>query len=204
MRLILIVFVATFYSFLINAQPTIKYEFNNRADSILYSGITNVLYVKKGTPISRESSVRIKKIQRKKYAVEIDNSSQEKIDIYIMDEVSNPETNESENVVVDKIPVKIIKDTLEVEICIGNNNKEIYFTENIELSLCTNIDCDLKIVSYSLVINKELFEAIGSKFNDKIREAIKNTDKNTSIQVEVVYKDVLNNKKKLISLFEKK
>lgn len=204
MRLILIVFLATFYSFLINAQTTIKYEFNNQADSILYSGITNVLYVKKGTPISRESSVRIKKIQRKKYAVEIDNSSQEKIDIYIMDEVSNPETNESENVVVDKIPVKIIKDTLEVEICIGNNNKEIYFTENIELSLCTNIDCDLKIVSYSLVINKELFEAIGSKFNDKIREAIKNTDKNTSIQVEVVYKDVLNNKKKLISLFEKK
>ena len=204
MRLILIVFFATFYSFLINAQTTIKYEFNNQADSILYSGITNVLYVKKGTPISRESSVRIKKIQRKKYSVEIDNSSQEKIDIYIMDEVSNPETNESENVVVDKIPVKIIKDTLEVEICIGNNNKEIYFTENIELSLCTNIDCDLKIVSYSLVINKELFEAIGSKFNDKIREAIKNTDKNTSIQVEVVYKDVLNNKKKLISLFEKK
>lgn len=204
MRLILIVFVATFYSFLINAQTNIKYEFNNQADSILYSGITNVLYVKKGTPISRESSVRIKKIQRKKYAVEIDNSSQEKIDIYIMDEVSNPETKETENVVVDKIPVKIIKDTLEVEICIGNNNKEIYFTENIELSLCTNIDCDLKIVSYSLVINKELFEAIGSKFNDKIREAIKNTDKNTSIQVEVVYKDVLNNKKKLISLFEKK
>lgn len=204
MRLILIVFVATFYSFLINAQTNIKYEFNNQADSILYSGITNVLYIKKGTPISRESSVRIKKIQRKKYAVEIDNSSQEKIDIYIMDEVSNPETNESENVVVDKIPVKIIKDTLEVEICIGNNNKEIHFTENIELSLCANIDCDLKIVSYSLVINKELFEAIGSKFNDKIREAIKNTDKNTSIQVEVVYKDVLNNKKKLISLFEKK
>lgn len=204
MRLILIVFVATFYSFLINAQTTIKYEFNNQADSILYSGITNVLYVKKGTPISRESSVRIKKIQRKKYAVEIDNSSQEKIDIFIMDEVSNPETNETENIVVDKIPVKIIKDTLEVEICIGSNNKEIHFTENIELSLCTNIDCDLKIVSYSLVINKELFEAIGSKFNDKIREAIKNTDKNTSIQVEVVYKDVLNNKKKLISLFEKK
>ena len=120
-----------------------------------------------------------------------------------MEELTNPETKEKEKVVIDKLPVRLSKDSLQVEICIGNNTKKIQYSDELEINLCSNIDCDLKIESYNLVINKNLIEAIGSKFTDKIREVINKTKEKEIIQVEVVYKDILNNKKKIISVFEK-
>ena len=185
------------------SQNIVLYEYNNSQEEVFFKDITNVMYVKKGIPHCLDGSLEIKPLGRKKYAIRTLNTLKDSSEVLILQEKKNPETEQTEKVVIDKKKIRLEEKELIVEICIGNKKKIIDNIINEKLKLCTNINNDLKIVSYNIVINKLLIKVIGSRFNEKVINAINKAKKGQEIQFELIYKDVLGEKETIHSIFIK-
>lgn len=201
MRIIILVYSILVYSFSFFSQDAVYLEFNNKREPVFYKGITNVLYVKQGIPYCNDGSLEIKSLGRKKYAVLVNDRAVDSCRLIIKENKDILENKENEVIKTALISIQTTNDT--VQICIGENTTTIKNIMEEELGLCFDIKNELKIISYNIVINKVLIEVIGSRFNDKVKQAIFDSAKNQEIQIEATYKDVLNNRKTINSVFYK-
>jgi hypothetical protein len=197
-------FIFIFSPFFLYSQQVVNYEFNNKLDTVFYTNIANVLYVKKGKPISLNEDVIVTHINRKTYAVEIKNKEIEEIELLIVQENINPETKEKEEVIIDKIPIVLNREEVTIDLCIGENSKDVYEITNENINVCSSVNGNFKILSYNMVIDKKLIQVMGSKFNENVVNAINSCTKNKEIQFEAVYIDILKRKKTMVKTFVKK
>lgn len=188
MRLILFLFLLNI--FCVRSQ---LYLFNGLPDSTFYFNVCNSFFVNEGIPMSMDGMFLITRTQDPKvYAVTLNQQKDtpESI-IYIVKFLENPETQEQEKVVIDKFPIKIVKENPVDSLCLVNLSTNSN-SDDIELKWCGDFNRGLVIVEYDISFLNQVYSVKSSQLTKEIKNKLYNLAKGQEIKTRIVSKDLLN------------
>ena len=193
----------TLLSFSLQGQ---KYLFNNKKDTVFFSNYVNEFFVKQGTPLCFDGTVKIYPTDKKnKYLIEVlDTVTRVEGLLNVAAYVETPEGG-TEKIFIDKFSF-IIKKSPEPLLYIGKaTSKEIVDTANLALSIGfaekwpkANFQITESIISLD---KNEAISIKSNQLNQTVIRKIKKLCGGSEFQISVVYKDPLLRAKRISGVF---
>lgn len=183
-----------------------QYLFNNKKEAIFFSNYVNELFVKEGTPLCFDGTLRVHPTDKKNsYLVEVlDTVTRDTGKLNIASYTETPEGGR-EKIFIDKFAF-VIKNNLQPTLYIGSaSTLEIVDTANLSLSIRFAEQwpkANFQITEVSIILDKkEVITLKSNQLNQIIIRKIKQLLAGAEIQISVVYKDPLLRSKRISGVF---
>tara|TARA_Y100000766_G_C18632688_1_gene471543 strand:- start:70 stop:678 length:609 start_codon:yes stop_codon:yes gene_type:complete len=183
-----------------------QYLFNNKKDSVFFSNYVNELFVKEGTPLCFDGTLRVHPTDKKNiYLVEVlDTVTRDTGKLNIAAYTETPEGGR-EKIFIDKFSF-VIKNSPQPTLYLGNASpQETVDTANLDLSIRFLEQwpkANFQITESTIILNKKEVVTIKSnQLNQSVIRKIKRLFAGAELRISVVYKDPLLRAKRISGVF---
>lgn len=182
-----------------------SYLFNNKKDSVLYTGYVNTLFVEEGTPLNFDGTIHVEPTKEiGSYHVVVHDTVTRlcgKLNITSYLEASN---GEKEKVFIDKFSFNIKKGP-EAVLFIGDAvSGEKIDTLNLEMKIGFSEpfpEPNFTITEVSLILEKEVLTIKSNRLTQQVINKIKSLPPGYEIEILVFYKDPLDRPRRVKAMF---